>query len=210
MTFTFKIKIEGSLKPPIWRKVKVPAKISFDDFHMVIQAVFGWTNSHMYLFSEKGYGSFPSLRYDYNDDIQDGFEFEDPETYPYGGNHYDSSKIVLKDYFGSFKQRMIYIYDFGDDWKHSIVLTDVTDELVLRPVCLGGKSRGPVEDCGGINGYYYMLNIISDKEHPEYNDWREWLDMEEGEEWDETAFDLEDTNRYLHAVWDAWQKKLKS
>ena len=41
MAFLFKIKIDGSQKPPIWRKVKVNEDFTFDEFHAVIQILFG-------------------------------------------------------------------------------------------------------------------------------------------------------------------------
>ncbi len=41
MAFVFKIKIKGSAKPPIWRKVKVNESMNFDRLHLVIQILFG-------------------------------------------------------------------------------------------------------------------------------------------------------------------------
>ena len=96
MTFTFKIKIDGSSKPPIWRKVKVNSTISFDDFHLAIQVLFGWRNYHMYQFSPSGWRSTPCIMYIYEDDAEVEIRpLSDPDTFPYG-ERYDAEKLNWK------------------------------------------------------------------------------------------------------------------
>lgn len=153
MALIFKIKIDGTSKPPHWRKLKINETETFDRLHIAIQVIFGWTNSHMYQFSPKGYHSFPNIRYSYKDDSEDWYEFSSPESFPFG-EFYDAEKIKIGECFHSLKQKMIYIYDFGDDWKHIIELVEITNEKVLYPVCLQGKGRDMIDDCGGIWGYY--------------------------------------------------------
>jgi len=201
MAFVFKIKLDGTSKPPVWRKVKVNESITFEDFHIIIQILFGWNNSHMYQFSPKGYGSNPNIRYHYDDDIDDYYTLSSPETFPFG-EYYDAEKIKLKDYFTSLKQKMTYIYDFGDDWKHILELTDITDEKIINPVCLGGKAQSPIDDCGGVWGYYNMVEVINDNTHPEHEQYIEWLGFNEGETWDVHAFDLKEINNLLIEVWN--------
>jgi len=48
--------------------------------------------------------------------------------------------------------RMLYIYDFGDDWCHDILLEEVGQGLSL-PVVLAGAGACPPEDCGGAARY---------------------------------------------------------
>ena len=47
--YQLKITIKGS-SSPIWRRVIVPEKISFEDLDQVIEEIFGWTHSHLYSF----------------------------------------------------------------------------------------------------------------------------------------------------------------
>lgn len=54
MLLTFRIQLAQITKPPVWRRVTVPAEFSFARFHYVIQRAFGWMNCHLYQFSEKG------------------------------------------------------------------------------------------------------------------------------------------------------------
>ncbi|PIE46553.1 MAG: hypothetical protein CSA42_07895, partial [Gammaproteobacteria bacterium] len=43
------------------------------------------------------------------------------------------------------------------------------------PLCTGGKRACPPEDCGGLPGYYQLVEILADKKHQEYNDMVDWL-----------------------------------
>lgn len=199
MAFVFKIKVNGTSKPPHWRKVKVNETTHFDNFHLIIQVLFGWGNSHIYQFSPKGYGSHPNIRYNYKDDPEDWYEFSDNKSFPFS-EFYDAEQIQLQDYFHSLKQKMVYIYDFGDDWKHTIELVEITDDKVIFPICLQGKGCDMIDDCGGIWGFYNMVEAINDKKHPEHAEYLEWLGMEEGDTWDLLEFDLEGTNGALREV----------
>lgn len=150
MAYLFKIKLDGSSKPPIWRKVKIDEAASFLKLHLAIQTVFSWQNAHLFQFSPKGWGSTPRLQENFEDGNDWGeAPFSDPGTWP-DGERYDAAKIQLDRYFEAPKQKMMYIYDFGDDWRHTVELVEVTDEKIPRPICLAGKGRAPVEDCGGI------------------------------------------------------------
>ena len=196
MAFLFKIKIDGSQKPPIWRKVKVNEDFTFDEFHAVIQILFGWENSHLYQFMPKGWGSFPTILSDYGGDFEPEESFSDPQTFP-NGESYQAEEIKLGDYFTQPKQKITYVYDFGDNWEHIIELIEISDESVSYPVCTGGKGSDLAEDCGGIWGFYDMVEAVNNPKHPEHKDYREWLGMKRGEKWDVNAFDLEGTNEAL-------------
>jgi Plasmid pRiA4b ORF-3-like protein len=45
-----------------------------------------------------------------------------------------------------------HVYDFGDDWRHDIVVEKITPALpgVAYPRCTGGRGWAPEEDSGGI------------------------------------------------------------
>lgn len=202
MAFLFKIKVDGSKKPPIWRKVKVNEDVTFNKFHGIIQALFGWDGSHMYKFSPRGWGSIPEISYNLDDDFGMEAPLSEPNTLPHG-ERYDAEEIKLKDYFKTPKQTIIYIYDFGDDWTHTIELVEVSNEKIIAPLCIGGKGSNLTDDCGGIWGFYDMVEAVNNPEHPEHEEYREWLGMEDDEKWDLNAFDLDETNEMLREVWEA-------
>lgn len=186
MAFQFKIQIKGIQKPPVWRRLIVPETFTFEQFHALIQAAFGWDDYHLYQFSPQGYGSYPLIGL-----IEDG-DFDGPDT--------DACKTKLKKIFTAEKQKFTYIYDFGDDWIHSIVLEKILAEKVKMASCIGGKGCCPPEDCGGVWGYADLLEVLSNPQHEEYAGMREWLGLDEGEQWDVNEFDLELTNAYVNSV----------
>ena len=198
MAFLLKITLQGSSKPPIWRKIKLSEDTTFEDLHYIIQESFGWENSHLAEFTPKGFGSYPVISvssigffFDNHDD-----DTSDPKTFPMG-DKYDAEDIKLKDYFKKPKQKMVYIYDFGDNWTHIIELVEITDEKQDYPVCVSGKGSNLTEDCGGIWGFYNMVEAVNDPNHPDHEDVMDWLDMEEGEKWDLNKFDIEELNEVL-------------
>lgn len=71
----------------------------------------------------------------------------------------------------------IYEYDFGDSWEHDVLLEGVLipEAGVKYPRCWVGENACPPEDCGGVRGYYDLLEIIWDPSHEEYEDTIMWL-----------------------------------
>ena len=183
MAYQFKIKLQNVSKPPVWRKIIVDENITFHQLHEVIQEVFGWGDYHLYQFSPNGYGSNPVIGIPSKDD------WEQPEM--------NSMKTRLNKVFTQEKQSFNYIYDFGDDWVHKIVLEKVVPEPIKSPVCLDGKGNCPPEDCGGPWGYENMKAILSDPSHEEYKEMKEWLGLDEDEEYDANEFDLKEINESI-------------
>ena len=54
----------------------------------------------------------------------------------------------------------------------------------------------PPEDCGGVWGYYDMLNAIADPDHEMHEELSEWV----GEDFDPEAFDRDQVNA-IFATW---------
>ena len=70
------------------------------------------------------------------------------------------------------------------------------DPAVRLPVCVSGKRTCPPEDCGGIWGFYNMLDILADQDHEEYEEMAEWVDPD----FDPEAFSVADVNNKLRAI----------
>ncbi|EHQ26311.1 plasmid pRiA4b ORF-3 family protein [Mucilaginibacter paludis] len=186
MAFQFKITLNHTADPKVWRTLLVPDDISLHIFHLCIQAAFGWENCHLYQFCPKSWGSQPS--YTVIDEFTDDMDAE------------DSDEVAVSEIFKAPKQKFTYIYDFGDSWMHTIVLEKILDDEVLFPMCTGGEGACPPEDCGGIGGYYRMVEILSNPKHAEYREMREWLGMlGSKKKWDVNAFDVKEANDRLHA-----------
>jgi hypothetical protein len=178
--YQIQIALKGS-KPKIWRRVLIPSDISMSDFHYVIQAVMGWTNSHLHQFIQ--HGIF------YSEPQEEMWDEMDAEDY---------TDLRVSDLLTREKDTLIYEYDFGDSWGHQITLEKVvpqTGETQL-PVCLNGKINCPPEDCGGVWGYAEMLEILKQPEHEEYESYIEWL----GDEFDPEYFDKDAVNQLLRGM----------
>ncbi|MDR2950953.1 MAG: plasmid pRiA4b ORF-3 family protein [Prevotella sp.] len=192
MVFQFKIQIKGITKPPVWRKVSVPGNFTFLRFHDVIQAVFGWDDYHLFEFRDKEWQSNIRIAVPVEDDFFDPDFFADTK---------DSSKIKLSDIFKDQFRKLLYVYDFGDNWLHEITLESISDDKQKTAVCLSGKGACPPEDCGGIYGYGDMKEAFATRpESEEADEYREWLGMDEGEMWNAEAFDIAEVNMCLKQV----------
>ena len=70
---------------------------------------------------------------------------------------------------------MVYVYDFGDDWRHQVGLEKILPlEGAKKPVCLAGERRCPPEDVGGPFGYEEFLEAIFEPGHEEFAHFRGW------------------------------------
>ena len=90
---------------------------------------------------------------------------------------------------------MIYAYDFGDSWEHSVVLEKLlpAEPDATYPVCTDGKLACPPEDCGGISGFYDLLEALDDPNHERHDELSDWI----GEDFDPQAFSVDSVNRKL-------------
>ena len=173
--YQFKITLE-ELDPPIWRRIQVPETYSFWDLHVAIQDAMGWTDSHLHQFEMMS----PKTGEDVEIGIPDE-EWEDEVQTLAGWEQ------KIADYFSSKNPTALYIYDFGDNWEHTVVLEEILPraEKTEYPLCLEGERACPPEDCGGAWGYVDLLETISDPDGEEYEDTIEWL----GGDFDPEYFD---------------------
>jgi hypothetical protein len=162
----FHIELEG-IDPPIWRRIRLPSSYSFWDLHVAIQDAMGWLDCHLHLFHVRNpeTGELESIG------IPDDEPYLDEPLCLPGWD------VSIARYFVNEGDTASYEYDFGDDWRHTVVLEGV-DPIREgdRPLaCLGGERRCPPEDCGGIHGYAEMLEVIADVTHSEHQEMLQWL-----------------------------------
>lgn len=133
--YVLKIVMEDT-HPPVWRRVLVPEKITFGDLHEIIQILFDWDGYHMHDFR------VPS------DDIMIEQDTGEENAWRYG-DYYENDTLV-DPFFRKYKW-IRYTYDFGDDWRHKIMIEKIDDTYQERDVVLM-KYKGDnfVEDTGGV------------------------------------------------------------
>lgn len=93
-----KITIRGS-RPPIWRRVIVPEKITFNQLHRTIQRAFGWDGFHLHKFKfpaaavcvvdaeswDDSLGMLDSWEYLGGNELNDYMVVEYPKRFLHGG-----------------------------------------------------------------------------------------------------------------------------
>lgn len=132
--YQLKITIEYT-KPSVWRRVIVPNRITFGDLHMIIQVIFGWEDMHLHDFSFPG-----SIQHIGPVDKVDEYFFDD----------LDEDSICIDEYLKNNKW-IRYTYDFGDDWRHKIILEqELPDYKERYPEVIKYKGNNFPEDSGGI------------------------------------------------------------
>jgi hypothetical protein len=168
----------GGITPPIWRRILVPSTIRLSSLHDVIQAVFGWTDTHLHHFEFDGrYWGVP-----------DDEDFERLN---------DESKVALRKLLMAEGWSLNYTYDFGDNWRHKILLEKILPAgTISRPICVDGRRRRPPEDVGGPSGYEEFLNISFEPEHEDSRRFREWA----GGTFHAEEFDLKAVNDVLERI----------
>ncbi len=171
-----KITLEGT-KPPVWRQLRVPSDVNLRTLHGIFQLAMGWTDSHLYEFDAHG-GRFGEPNPDFGfEEVRPAHQTRLDQIAPHAGAEF------------------LYIYDFGDDWRHQVVVEEVVaaEEDAQYPVCLSGARACPPEDSGGPWGYRELLKLLKQPNHPEHAEWLEWV----GGHFDPEAFDLAHVNEGL-------------
>jgi len=175
--YQLKITLRGVSKPPVWRRAAVPAGLTLDQLHDVIQEVMGWEDGHLHVFS--------TPRRDYGTPGSDlGFA--------------DERKVTLAEVLIKPGAAMRYTYDFGDDWEHDILLEKILPpDPVARLSCLAGKGACPPEDCGGTWGYDSLKEVLADPDHEQHEELLDWLGLDSAAEFDPARFRLDEVNARL-------------
>jgi len=183
--YQLKITIKDS-RPPIWRRLLLPSSATFWELHIAIQDSFGWKDYHLHEF-------FIGSAWDRN---VVRINIPNPENDIYGEEKepLDESKTKLYEYLNAKRSKITYVYDFGDNWEHQIILEKELpfDPNAAYPQAIDGKRACPWEDSGGVGGYKQKIEILKDKKHEEYKEISEWIGIDSFEQLDLESFDPDD------------------
>ncbi len=175
----YQLKVQlRDIDPPIWRRVQVWEDISLGGLHRVLQVVMGWEDCHLHDFviGRRTY-SVPDPDDDFNE-----------------RKVLDERRVRLKAVAGRVGFEFTYIYDFGDDWQHDLIVEAMLlpEPGAKYPRCIDGRRRGPPEDVGGARGYAEYLSVLADPGHEEHEAMLRWRGP-----FDPEAFDLHRVNEEL-------------
>lgn len=191
--YTLRIELQpDELHPLIWRRLAVDGRVSLAKLHHFIQAAFGWTDSHLHHFvvGDREFGK-PS-----------------PEDVLYDRNIEDERKAFLNRLVAT-GQSFVYTYDFGDDWRHLVIVEAVDHEPNTDPqggaTVTAGARACPPEDVGGTPGYLDFLDTLQNEpDSDEAEDLLAWV----GGQFDPEMFDRRAANAaILRIMWNHWGGK---
>src|SRR5262245_7413604 len=131
--------------PSVWRRLHVPADMRLDRFHRALQISMGWHDAHLHEFHISG-------RRFGRPDLEEDFGQDPPEN---------ERRFQLDQLLSDAGEKATYIYDYGDNWEHEILLEQVMPSEPGRqyPICTDGYYQCPPEDCGGVAEYERLLRM---------------------------------------------------
>jgi Plasmid pRiA4b ORF-3-like protein len=177
----------NSASPQVVRRVEVPYDIRLDRLHDVVQAAFGWTNSHMW-----------ELR---ASDIRWGIP--DPD---WTGGPLNATKATLSSVVeDTGAMTLSYTYDFGDNWEHTIKIERIEpiQSNMIYPNLIEASGACPPEDIGGPPGYEEYLAAIADPHHERHAELTEYYPVD----FDPNLVDQTHISARLATLAKRWGKK---
>lgn len=148
------------IQPPIWRRVQLWEDSTLAQLHTILQIVMGWEDCHLHQF-EIG---------------RRLYSVPDPDDDMYERKVIDESRVALGDVVPRVGTSFAYLYDFGDSWRHDLLLEAILlpETATQYPTCIGGERRTPPEDVGGTPGYEEYLAVMADPNHDEHENMLQW------------------------------------
>lgn len=139
------------LDPPVSRRLRIPGTMNLQDLHYVLQKSFDWDDYHLHSFyiNETEYTDLDTYEPDFADE-------KEP---------HDERSLFVED-IPDLGGELLYIYDYGDDWRHHITVQkvvsteDIPQESRETAVCLEARGAAPPEDSGGPIGYQELVEAV--------------------------------------------------
>ena len=161
--YQLKITLKGT-SPPVWRRIWIPADMTFRNLHEAIQYLFGWMDYHLY--------DFEIAREHVKILCDDGeaFEFERDTVFK-------DMDTPLHTYLKE-KMKLVYTYDYGDNWEHVILVEKQSEEAQSQIKLLKWKQDNLAEDAGNGDGYQEIVAKAADETNEEHEKMKNWLEMQ--------------------------------
>ncbi|MCH1640860.1 plasmid pRiA4b ORF-3 family protein [Paenibacillus timonensis] len=160
MVYRCRIEV-NEVTPKIWREFQFHPDVTFHQLHKIVQAVMGWENRHLYEFHVNGQViGLPDPTF---------ADMEDREVW-------NARRETVKKHVHEENSDFTYVYDFGDDWQHTVTLINIDSTTTdPAPLCLDGARSCPQEDAGGVWGHQHMMEVLLTPNHPEREHFIGWV-----------------------------------
>lgn len=145
MIYQLKIQLQHT-SPPIWRRLLVDSNMKLSELHKTIQIAFEWEEMHLHCFEARKWNGVSLL------DRQISIGINEEQLSDFFSYQYDERKEKLSDWLLKEKDKLVYVYDFGDDWRHEITLEKTLEPKaeMSYPYCVKAMRAPATEDSGGF------------------------------------------------------------
>lgn len=177
-TYILHVRLAHTKDPTISRVLCVPTDLEFNLFHLVLQAAFGWAETHLYKFTvskplPRGQERTRLMPLD-NDlltihDSDEGWDDEEPmlaamarltghpppPTIPKAlASERTLASVFADPQFANGKAEVVYEYDFGDGWYHEITLLGKAEgDFARKQIGKGVPVEGQMTWCVAGEGH---------------------------------------------------------
>ena len=145
----YQLKVFVKSIQPIWRVIKIPAKMTFMDLHIIIQEAFGLNNEDTFYFELQDL-DISVIRLDDRITVNSKFKTilcnEIVYNYFYEGMNCD------------------YFYGLENKWEFGIIVEELLNNYDVIPKVTDYFGNNLLEDCGGIIEYEKYINEIDDEQ----------------------------------------------
>jgi hypothetical protein len=116
-----------------------------------------------------------------------------PDGDDFGTPARDEDEYCIVEVLKKPKQKLTYLYDFGDNWEHVVTLVAIHQNGPDLE-CLDGERACPPDDCGGTFGFARLLETLANPKHPEHREMKRWLSDMKPDGYDPAVFDRATVN----------------
>lgn len=118
LTTLYKFQIKLDWMKTVWRRIEMRGDQTLHDLHEAIQAAFAWDDDHLYSFfmSGKAWDNTSEYASPYNDE----------------GEGHNAAKVRLESLKLAPKQKFLYLFDYGDELRHNVIVEAVVPGGVKR------------------------------------------------------------------------------
>jgi hypothetical protein len=170
----------AGMEVPVWRELLVPARLTLEEVHVIVQVCFDWEDAHLHEF-QVGHERFLDARDDTLLDMP---------------HQRSDGQVRLHQLVDALPFEFHYLYSQDEFWSHRVRVTEMLapSDVHLYPLCVGGQNAAPPEGVGGAHGYNDFLRCLARASTPDGIDALQWI----GGFWDPGSFSTNVVNRTLH------------
>nr|WP_223884007.1 plasmid pRiA4b ORF-3 family protein [Pseudarthrobacter sp. BIM B-2242] len=203
MLLRLKVSVVGS-EPAIWRLLEVDSSLTLDRVHEVLQAAVGWRDYHLHSFTDTD--PYVRLRA-VNGIVREPRRWVPLDLMEDSDDDLPETDWTLGQILTPESGPLFYEYDFGDGWIHRLEFSGTLPLPANAPRArlVAGARRAPLEDSGGIGGYYDLLDALADPGHEDHENLHAWAAWTAGpwQKFDPDQLDINAVNHELALMFPA-------